>query len=152
MLILGTCCNAAELGYLVPAPPSCFAVAAGGDAADCELAMLALQDSDGPLLPSPGPGGCAADSANNPLLPESNPACEALDFCCSSIQNTTDSALCSFVQSLHFSDRCDATLAYLEWVRLFCGVTNPQRSRSLESSQARLQRGKRLRNDRAYVA
>jgi len=81
--------------------------------------MLGLLDQAGTVSAM---GGCGVDSTVNPILPQSNPACEALSSCCSSIEDATDSALCGFVQGLHFSDRCEDTLAYFVSIGDCAGV------------------------------
>jgi len=90
---------------------SCMEIADAGIHSSCELALLAIDAvvTELPLYLNP----CGMP-VNDPIPPQSPPACQSLDMCCGSIQNSNDSETCSFVQSLHFAGPCSNTLAYLK--------------------------------------
>jgi hypothetical protein len=113
-----TLLNCCEGGYFfyppVAASASCSQVAFSGDTPLCELALLSVQNSTGPLDLDDA-SVCGLNAAEgSPIPPESNPACEALAACGSVINDASDSATCNFVATWHFSGPCANTLSYFQ--------------------------------------
>jgi hypothetical protein len=111
---LRLCCEPNHFFIGTAAPPaSCGPIVAADDPTACEVALLAVQAYYFETYHLTGLA-CGSPNNNDGLDPQSNPTCEALDSCCSTISNALDADVCSFTQGLHFATSCAYVTSYLQ--------------------------------------